>query len=261
MNRFHRLIFSGCLISACLATSAGGQTVSVERPEVSGQPAPAWLDSSHLKDRPYGGNLPRPAYPSTERVQREFVVQYVYDYAYSAYNPAVSIPNQPRQQVDRSTPEGALTALFSAMRSGDYEGWLACWDEQTRSQLVDTKRQDYRDPASWQKAWKNSIAGKEISLIDRIETVNYIILDFRFAGTSVNAPIVFKAVKGQWFATNELRDDQMLMNFRPTLAAIRNGVSPESQAGLIDGFKQEGDAQRVFLDSHTYRAQATLPGR
>jgi hypothetical protein len=228
---------------------------------VSGQAAPVWLDSSHLKDRPYGGSLPRPAYPSTERVQREFVVQYVYDYAYSAYNPAASIPNQPRQQADRSTPEGALTALFSAMRTGDYEGWLACWDEQTRKQLVDTKRQDYRDPAAWLKAWKSSIAGKEVSLIDRVETVSYIILDIRFAGASVNAPIVFKSVKGQWYATNELRDDQMLMNFRPTLAAIRNGVSPESQADLIDGFKQEGDAQKAFLDSHTYREQITLPGR
>ena len=48
-------------------------------------------DSQHLKDVPYNESLPKPIFPSTPRVQKEFTVRYIYDYAMSTYTPAVTL--------------------------------------------------------------------------------------------------------------------------------------------------------------------------
>lgn len=243
------------------ALEAGGQTVEVSRDDAASTGKTGLIDSAHLKDRPYNGNLPKPAYPSTERVQREFVVQYVYDYAYSAYTPPPMLPKQSREQAQRGTPEAALIAMLAAMRSGDYEGWLACWDEDSRSKFVQSAKDQHRDAAFWRNAWKDYFGNKEVVLLDRIETVNYVILDARLSGSSIGFPTVFKLVKGEWLATNSLGNDQMVMNFRPALAGVRQIVSPEPVSDFTSSFAQEAEAQRTFLRSHSYESVATQAGK
>ena len=94
------------------------QTTQVARPatpDVAPVSGARSFDYSHLKDRPYTFGLPTPSFPSSARVQREFVVEYLYDYATSTYTPEVSLPIVPVAQFKRDTPENALIALFSAM--------------------------------------------------------------------------------------------------------------------------------------------------
>jgi hypothetical protein len=220
-------------------------------------------DAAHLKDRPYDGNLPKPIYPSTDRVQREFTVQYVYGYAYSSYTPAVTLPILGRAQVKYDTPEDALIALLSATRTGDYEGWLACWDEPARQQFIAAAKDRKQDAAFWQKVWKQFFGSvKEIVLVDRVETVGYVILDARMTGAmALPVPTAFKHVDGKWLATNELGSDPMLMNFRSDLAGVVQRVSPQPTKSLVDGYSKQAEAQQEFLRSHTAVNAVSRPAK
>jgi hypothetical protein len=253
LNRF-KLIRVGTAALLIFAAGASCQTTEVLRPEAgasSPNPPNQGYDPAHLKDSPYNGNLPKPLYPSSERVQREFTVQYVYDYAYSAYTPIVSLPILARAQTKHETPEDALIALLSATRSGDYDGWLACWDETARNHFIAMAKEKKMDAAFWQKTWKQYFATvKDIVLVDRIETVGYVILDARTSG-SPPFPTALKHVNSQWLATDDLSSDQMMMNFRPGLAGIVQHISPQPMSTLTEGYTQEAEAQQEFLHSHT----------
>ena len=102
-------------------------------------------------------------------MQREFTVQYVYDYAYSTYTPTVSLPVQPREQAKLDTPEGAMIAMMSAVRTGDYDGWLKCWDDKSRAKFAEAAKQEHRDAAFMAQSWQKSFGKKDVLLIARIE--------------------------------------------------------------------------------------------
>ena len=249
-------------LAALLVTLPGAaQQVEVPRtpaPTQTTDPAYKAFDAQHLKDMPYGGNLPRPAYPSTERVQRAFTVEYVYDYAYSTYQPAVELPTVSPLQAKRDTPEAALIAMFSAMRTGNYEAFVQCFDEAGKAHLAAIAKEQNQGAAFWQGMWKKAIGNKGVLLIDRVETVGYIILNARFNTPTNNAPFpnIFKNVGGQWFATDDLgqRADQMLMSFRPSLAGEIIRVQPVPVAQLVGPAKQQGEAQAEFLKNHDTRS-------
>lgn len=243
------------------ALAASGQTTMIPRPEAGKDAAVTNFDAAHLKDRPYNGVLPKPAFPSTDRVQREFVVQYVYDYAFSTYTPPVALPIQPREGAKRTTPEAALIAILSAMRAGDYEAWLKCWDENSRNTFIAAAKEKKQDASYWQKIWKEDFGSREVFLVDRIETVSFVILDVRVAGASASIPVIFKFANQEWSATNELGGTNMMGYVYPNMVAVRQGISPQPLSNLTGQLAQEADAQQVFLRSHSYQSTATLAGK
>jgi hypothetical protein len=246
-----------------LVFAAAGLCQTSEIPRQDAGTVNQGYDAAHLKDRAYDGNLPKPIYPSTERVQREFTVHYVYGYAYSSYTPGVTLPILGRAQVKLDTPEDALIALLSATRTGDYEGWLACWDEPARQHFLAAAKDQKQDAAFWQKVWKQFFGTvKEVILVDRVETVGYVILDARMTGAmALPVPTAFKHVDGKWKATNELGSDPMLMNFRSDLAGIVQRVSPQPVKSLVDGYGKEAEAQQEFLRNHTVVNAVTRPAK
>jgi hypothetical protein len=241
------------LLSTALLMAAPLLAQTTMVPETSANTGP--IDTQHQKDVPYGPSLPKPLYPSTERVQKEFTVRYIYDYAMSTYTPAITLPKVPRAQVDRSTPEGALIALVSAVQLGDYDGWIQCWDEAGQKFYEDDAKAHKRDNAQWMKAYQQSLAGKSIVLTYRIETVGYVVLDIRIVdpahpNVGTPAPTVFKRVNGQWMSTNDLSASHFLGYFQNGVAGVDNRISPAPLAGLTGAGAQEGEAQQIFLDRH-----------
>lgn len=104
--------------------------------------------SKDLSVRPYSPAIPAPLYPSSQRKQSQFTVQYVFNYATSNYTPPVPLALVSRAAARHDSPEAALTAYYSAMRSGDYEAWLQCWDEPSRKALEATTKQQKMVPST-----------------------------------------------------------------------------------------------------------------
>ena len=165
-----------------------------------------------MATRPYSAFIPAPLYPSTPRVQKQFTVEYVYNYAESAYTPPVALPLTGRGAAKRDTPEAAAAAFYSAMRSGDYEGWLLCWEPTSRAALVAMTKEHPEGAEFWRAGWRKAYTAKNIVLVDRVETVNYIILDTRTIdaakpGPGENHTLTLVSTGGAWLATNQFSDD------------------------------------------------------
>jgi hypothetical protein len=258
------LAFTG-LLSGMLCPALRAQQ-PVERP-AAGAAAPATpraFDFTHLKDRPYTFALPKPSYPSSERVQREFVVEYLYDYAVSNYTPEVELPIIPVAQFQRDTPEHALVAFFTTMRTGDYDNWIKCWDDRDRNALMALAKDKKQDAAFWQNVWRPAFTrSKTVVLVDRLETASqYVILDVRLPGLSVPAlPTAFKLVNGEWQATNDLTNDPILFQFRPSLAGTITYVPPMDTSTLDKQYTAQAQAQQHFLHEHGVRSKVVEAGQ
>lgn len=246
------------LAALLLTAAAVAQTVTVPRsgpPANSVDPGMRAFGPLQLKDRPYNGSLPKPPFPSTERVQRAFTVAYVYDYAYSAYTPTVTLPIQPVLAAKRDTPEAAVLALLSAMRTGNFDAFVDCWDDADKPILLALKKQ----PAELQQllnGWKTIFGGnRPVELLDRVELIGYVLLDVR-AGTA-QLPSVFKLENGQWRMTNDLgrSGDLFLGNWKPDVAGNVTHVQPVPASSLDSpATKLVGRAQAEFLKQHNLRS-------
>jgi hypothetical protein len=206
--------------------------------------------------------MPKPQYPSTDRVQREFVVEYVYDYAESRYTPEVPLPIIPRAQVKRDTPESAVVAFFSAMQSGDYESWLACWDADGRQGFEKDAVEQKHDATFWKQMWSKALPqGTKSVMLERIETQNYVIIDVRVPGKNpFTYPVVLHLEKGEWKVTNDLQSNPMFTAFRPSLAGQLNLVPP-LPLNTIPADSAIAAAQQAFITQHTMRDRLIQAGR
>lgn len=257
MNWMNSTVF-GCALAAAAPLYAQQVEVPLSNPAQAGDPARRVFDAQHLKDRPYSGNLPKPQYPSSERVQRAFTVAYVYDYAYSQYTPAVELPVVAKSLAKRDTPENAAIAFFSAQRSGDFDAFLQCWAEADRKRIEAMVTSKQIDKAQLLAKWKQFYTNRTLQLYDRIETTGYVILDVKVPGPRISElPAVFKLVDGEWMVTNELgtTSNQMLSDFKPELAGIVRRIQPIDIGRLAGGQKQDVEAQRQFLEQHNRRSE------
>ena len=196
-------------------------------------------------------------------MQREFVVEYLYDYAISNYTPVVSLPTIPVAQFKRDTPENALIAFFSTMRTGDYDNWVKCWDEKNQKQLAAIAKEKKQDAAFWRGVWQPVFSkSKTVELTDRIETASqYVILDVHMPGLSVQSvPTTLKLVNGEWLVTNDLTNDPILFQFRPNLAGAITYVPPMDAAMLDKDNRLQTDSQQHFLNEHGVRSKVVQAG-
>ncbi len=260
---WRHLIFAALVAAPCALAYAQSTTVPRPAPgQVLEQKDYPGFDITHLKDRPYTLALPKPVYPSTERVDREFVVEYLYEYAYSKYTPEVTLPVISAVTAKRTTPEDALIAIVSAMRTGDYAAFVKCWDAVDQKQLAADAKEKGQDGAFWQKLWHQVFStGKQTILVDRSETATYVILNFKLSAPSVlHAAQVFKNVDGQWLATNELGSNA-LSGFSPTTAGTMLRLPPVPLVKLSPTAAQIRDAQQQFLEQHADRDRTVQAGR
>lgn len=222
------------------------------------------LSSRQLSQRAYSAALPAPLYPATPRKQGQFTVQYVYNYAQSNYAPPVTLPILSRAAATHDTPEGSLTAFYAAMRSGDYEAWLQCWDEPSRRALEAITKSKKNGPEYWRSIWRQIYTGRRITLVDRIETVNYIILD-----TEIDDPAkptakqldsqVLVGQAGKWLLTNEFTNDGLVENYDPAarVSSVTKDYEIAPLSSLTGPAALSGEAQRDFFAHHAKSASLT----
>ncbi len=258
------------------AVSALAQSTTAPAPvtkaDKASKPGPAALPADtrdmrrftgrEIAQRPYSAALPAPLYPTTPRTQKQFTVQYIFNYAEATYTPAVPLPLVSRAAVRRDTPEAALSAFYSAMVNGDYQGWLDCWDEPSRKVLEETTRKNPKGAESWRSAWREGFTGKRFMLIDRMETVNYIILDVRIENPA--KPGAFEAdqevligQKGQWLLSNTFTNDGLIMNYQPGTTKAVKEFEVRPDVDLVGPAALTGQAQKEFLGHHLTTSSVT----
>jgi hypothetical protein len=222
-------------------------------------PAPAvpsrQYNAKQLADRPYSAVIPAPLFPASPRKQAQFTVQYVYNYSKATYTPEVALPLISRAAVSRTTPEGALIAYYSAMRSGDYEAWLQCWDAASRKGLEDITKQQKNGAEYWRALWRQFYANKRFILTDRLETVNYIILDARVEdpthpGAAQQDSEILVSNQGVWTLTNAFGNDGLVMNYDGTANKAVKEFELAPTKTLTGPAELTGHAQQEFLTHH-----------
>lgn len=150
------------------------------------------------------------------------------------------------------------------MRSGDYEAWMQCWDPASRKALEAMTRQQKNGPEYWRAIWRQMYANKRFVLVNRLETVNYIILDAQIEDPNKPAAKqldsqVLVAHEGKWWVSNEFSADGLVMNYDP--AAPVNKVMKEYEIApsreLVGPAALSGDAQKDFFAHHANSASLT----
>lgn len=262
------LLLIGLLITAAVARAqtippAPAASASPVQTPAVGLPAgpPRKLDNKEIAQRPYNPIFTPPQFPSSQRQQKQFTVQYVYNYAESTYTPAVPLPSVAKSAAKFDTPENALIALYSTMRNADFSGFLNCWDEPSRAALDAQMKASPPAKQELLAAWKNLIAGKTILLTHRLETVNYVVLDAvvqnaygpgrPFADSEV---LVFE--KGRWTLSNQFQTDGLITQHdfkaegdKVTYDFDLRPLLPEGGAGAA-----ANHAQEAFLKTHNQRS-------
>ena len=230
--------------------------------------APKQVDNAHVSDRPYNAIFTKPQFPSTGMQQKQFTLQYVYNYAESTYTPAVPLPSVGRSTAKFDTPENALIALYSSMRAGDYDAFLNCWDEPSRAGLEAQAKTTPEFKNKLMANWKTMVAGKPILLTHRLDTVNYIILDATIQnangpGKSLEDPEVLVFEKGRWVFSNKFRTDGLVSQHAFTAPGKVMGDKVTYNFDLRPLLPEPGPgaaanhAQQAFLKTHNRSAAVT----
>jgi hypothetical protein len=166
----------------------------------------------------FASELPQPKYPVSGPVFRELVVENVYVCKVMKYeSPAVlRLVTQP-DQASYSLPEDAVAAHFSAIFAKNYDWFLNTWSKDSQKFMADKNREKSRGPDYWLNLWENVYADKKIELITRIESGNYVLIEYRLTPKGRDKPfqdtVALTKENDRWVLTQELRNDPVLSSW------------------------------------------------
>lgn len=172
-----------------------------------------------------GATEERPAsvYKTTPPKKQQIITENFYFFTVRSYDPPIKItPIHQQAESSYSTPEEAVLSLLSAMLRKDYESWLLSWNETSRKEMQESDRTAKRSPRFWTQKWEENLQGKTAELVARVETGQYVIIEYRLVPLKTVAPptegfvgkIALKAEQGKWLATQELSSDPVFLNWK-----------------------------------------------
>lgn len=174
---------------------------------------------------------PTPIFPTTPEEQKKFAVEFIINYSRRQYRPTVTIDAVNRGGATYSTPEEAFIAQMSAMRSGDYDWWLTGWTEASRKQIQQRDAELKRGAAFWRQAWEKNLNGRQVNLLERLESGIYVVLVYSITipaqdnREEFRSMFVTKKEGERWVSTQELGNDYLYHHYLEG----RNRVSQNTQ--------------------------------
>ena len=152
------------------------------------------------------------------------------------YEPAHRLPllAEPTTSNALSTPEDVVTSLASAIRQLDWQWFLALWDTESRTYMVDAMDQAGFAPAQRLAQWRRNYAGKEMQITQRIDMGGYALVSLSPTDGDAHTwskvpPLATKRdPSGRWWLTHDLRAHPVLsMNLGlDPVTIIDRGVGP-----------------------------------
>ena len=191
----------------------------------SGQ-APAGQTSTPAPEKLQGKTIPGPVqvkpspiFPTAPEEKRQFEVEFLINYSRREYRPAVAIPAVQRGNATYTTPEEAFISQMSAMRAGDYDWWLNGWNETSRKQIAQRDAEMKRGAAFWRQAWERNLTGKQVNLVERLESGIYVLLVYTITTPAKDNQVEFRSIfvtkneGGRWVSTQELGSDFLFHHY------------------------------------------------
>lgn len=221
------------VVQAC-AQAVSTPTYSAQAGAATGSAAPPAPGSqAHLQVDPLTKSvvagtsflLPKPIYPVSEREDKTYTVEYVFNYARYNYTPAVVLKPVNRVQASYATPEDAFTAFYSAIQSADYEWMLSSWDAASQKYIASANERKKVDSSYWVNVWKQRYVGKKIELVQRIESGIYVLILYRVTDPDTGQVIELDTLpmlleNRKWLATQALAADPLSVTY-PDLKPVK----------------------------------------
>lgn len=236
------------------ASPAPSQPKSAPAQNQTTAPAPAKIGvSPNATPTSPSGLVPAPVFPVSKRETKQFVVEYVYDYAKMDYTPAVRMTPVKRETANYSNPEEAFTSFYSSIQALDYDWWITNWDAASVQMIKDRDAKLNRGADFWRQAWEKSFKGKSITLLQRIETRVYVIILYTVTDPAkANAQVhksmlVLKREGDRFVATQELGGDEFYHNYLEGRDKLTRNVELEKTKEFGgDGFRQQVPQREFF---------------
>lgn len=244
-----------CLPAWPQAAPAAGQAAAQAPNETGTAPGLKPIPIDPVTRSPIAGSaplLPKPLYPTTEREDSKFTVQYVYNFARYRYTPAVEVEAVKRATASYETPEQACVAFLSSMTSLDYDWWLSNWDKDSRQRLEADNDAHHQDSTFWRSAWQRAFTGRRITLEQRLESGPYVLIvyrvdDVRDPGASFSHLLAFRLNNNQWMATEELAADSLYLYALDGRSRISQNEILSPVQGYDPAFNDSRKGQMEFL--------------
>ncbi|GAB4520994.1 MAG: hypothetical protein Tsb0010_05240 [Parvularculaceae bacterium] len=160
-------------------------------------------------------SLAEPAYPATDPVSRVITVREIHFYDEAMFTPPVRLPQLPEGVSDQSTPERAMISRVSAIYQRDYDRFFQYWDEASQRIVEAELTTGAYTKEDLVGNW-GVLNGMDIVLKRKITAGDYEILTYQFKvkggdeGPLMEMPVIFKEQDGLWYATQDLRQDELI---------------------------------------------------
>lgn len=151
--------------------------------------------------------------------KRQFVVENIFNYTRSHYEPPVIVQTIPKIQSADATPESAFISFISAMQAGDYDWWFSMWTLRSQQSIADQNVKMKRTPQQWIASWSAVLGGKQVTMLERLETGSYVVLVYGLKENGTVSAETFRSLcvltyeDGHWRATQDLATDAFAFHY------------------------------------------------
>jgi hypothetical protein len=114
------------------------------------------------------------------------------------YNAPVLVKSWTYKPSESDCPEGAALNVATAMKNGDVDAWLSCWDTTERPQISSTDRE------SLAKNW-SSIKDGQVSFLNRVVSGAVVMIELSVTGQDGSVQklqVPLKYTENRWWLTS-----------------------------------------------------------
>lgn len=259
------------VLAMLLAVTAAAQAPArpAAKPQQPAQPAPQPArpaqqapvrtptpgEQGKAPDEVYYG---KPLFPTAKPEKAQFRMEYVYNFTRMPYQPAVIITPVKPANATYSTPEEAFISQFSAMLAGDFDAWLGGWSAESQKTIQERNRTMGRGPAFWRQVWERSLKGKQINLVERLESGLYVMLVYTLTVPAegnredFRSMQVFRKKENKWEATMDLAEDKLFHHYSEGQPRVSREGTVQPAGPVTPGqSRSQGDvAQAQFVEAY-----------
>lgn len=160
--------------------------------------------------------------PTKKPIRGTIVEENIYLFETRVYWPAVDVSKASKKLLEVGiTPEATVVLYLAAMFDGDYHTAMSCWELASRTIMEREDSVLNRTPSWWQEIWKEKMDGKKAELVTRIESGNYIMIEYRLISMSDREEADYYSTlalkysdEGKWMLTQELAADPVYIYWK-----------------------------------------------
>jgi hypothetical protein len=157
-----------------------------------------------------------PAYPTTPPEDKVITTIDTIHYEERRFEPELVVEAIPPGAESYASPEQAFISRLSAMIRGDYDRFMASWDDLSRQLTEANDAERGQTPTLYIETWRSIFDAAKATMVRRIDTGDYVVITYKYVlpdGTvlvDIEFPGMFREFDDGWRATQELARDDLL---------------------------------------------------